>query len=88
MTEDYHRQDHWQAIGPAQNIAREYHLTVTLDLFGWTIVERRWGRIGCKGCSTQNSFPNAALAKRFVAAICRRRATAKGRIGVAYQPIS
>ncbi|MBK6718383.1 MAG: WGR domain-containing protein [Sphingomonadales bacterium] len=40
---------HWQAIDPSRNVARDYHLWVETDLFGWTTVERRWGRIGTKG---------------------------------------
>ncbi|WP_275588806.1 WGR domain-containing protein [Croceicoccus hydrothermalis] len=42
-------QEHWRAQDPERNIAREYHLSVSMDLFGWTIVERQWGRIGSVG---------------------------------------
>ena len=71
----------------ARNIARDYQLTVTLDLFGWTVVERQWGRIGCNGKGARDSFPNAASARRFVDAVRRRRESAKHRIGVAYRSV-
>ncbi len=88
MTEQLECHDHWQAIDPTRNVARDYHLVVTHDLFGWTIVERRWGRIGGKSRETRNSFPNAALAWHFVRTVRRRRASAKDRIGVCYQLLS
>lgn len=79
---EYHL--HLQAIDQVRNIARDYHLTASSDLFGWTIVERRWGRVGAKGQSTRTSFESAHDASRFVTAICRRRASAGRRIGVPY----
>ncbi|MEE4539770.1 MAG: WGR domain-containing protein [Erythrobacter sp.] len=79
--------EHWQAIDPARNIARDYQITATTDLFGWIIVERRWGRIGGKGRVTRASFADADAAERFVARIKARRASAPRRIGAAYRPV-
>ena len=85
MTEPYACSEHWQAVDPERNVARDYRLTVSADLFGWTIVERPWGRIGNAGQRVRDSFPDPASSKRFVAAIRRRRESAKERIGVAYR---
>ncbi|MEO1489839.1 MAG: WGR domain-containing protein [Pseudomonadota bacterium] len=87
MSKPYECREHWQAVDNAQNIARDYRLTATPDLFGWTIVERQWGRIGSRGQSVRDSFPDEASARRFVRAIRQRRASAQERIGVAYRPI-
>ena len=88
MTEPFACRYHWQAVDPERNIARDYRLMVTPDLFGWTIVERQWGRIGSAGQSARDSFSDAASAKRFVAAIRRRRESAEKRIGVAYRALA
>lgn len=87
MTELFACSEHWQAVDPERNIARDYRLTASPDLFGWTIVERQWGRIGSAGQSARDSFSDPASARRFVAAIRRRRKSAKERIGVAYQKV-
>ena len=87
MAKHFECREHWRAVDTARNIARDYQLTVTLDLFGWTVVERHWGRIGCNGKSARDSFPNAASARQFVDAVRRRRGSAKHRIGVAYRPV-
>lgn len=87
MKEQLEYRAHWQAVDRERGIARDYQLIVTLDLFGWTIVERRWGRIGSRGQQTRDSFPNAALATQFADAVRRRRASAKDRIGVEYRLI-
>ncbi|WP_082992806.1 WGR domain-containing protein [Erythrobacter sp. QSSC1-22B] len=79
---------HLQAIDRTRNIARDYHLTASSDLFGWTIVERRWGRIGAKAKSTRTSFECEQDAAEFVTAIRRRRASAGRRIGVSYRPVA
>ncbi|MGB3472079.1 MAG: WGR domain-containing protein [Erythrobacter sp.] len=85
MTENHVCHEHWQAVDPQRGIARDYQLIITQDLFGWTIVERQWGRIGTKGQSIRNSFPDPIRAQRFANTIRRRRASAKSRIGVAYR---
>ena len=78
----------WQARADARNIAREYRIDMSIDLFGWVVVETGWGRIGTKGASRRRAFAQAEDALRFAAAIDQRRATAKQRIGVAYVPCS
>lgn len=78
---------HWQAVDPARNVARDYRLYVTRDLFGWTIVERRWGRIGARGQYIVHSYPNEQSAELIIAAIRKRRERSAKRIGVAYRPV-
>lgn len=80
-------QEHWRARDPERNIARVYHLSVSIDLFGWTIVDRHWGRIGTAGQSRRESFRDIADAERLIASVRRRRASAQKRIGVPYKRI-
>lgn len=79
--------ERWRAVDTERNVARDYELLVTTDLFGWTLVERRWGRIGTSGQSSCSSFSNLAAASRFIASIRRRRGSAQRRIGTAYKRI-
>ena len=44
-------------------MARDYHLWIATDLFGWTTVERRWGRIGTKGQGATLSFADRQQAE-------------------------
>lgn len=78
---------HWQAIDPSRNVARDYHLWVETDLFGWTTVERRWGRIGTKGQEVTTSFLDRGEADTIARQIRARRENAFKRIGVRYQTI-
>ena len=78
---------HWQAIDPSRNIARDYHLRVATDLFGWTTVERRWGRIGSRGQSITMAFDNGGDAELTVKRILQRRQSAVHRIGVGYREL-
>lgn len=87
MTEHGELHEHWRAIDPARNIARDYELLVTTDLFGWTLVERRWGRIGTSGQSTCRSFADRSAAANVVASVRRRRGSAQRRIGTEYRRI-
>lgn len=87
MAQLFECNDHWRAIDERRNIARDYRLSVSVDLFGWFIVERHWGRIGSRGQSVINSFSTRAAAERFVASIRIRRAGAKKRIGVGYERV-
>lgn len=77
---------HWQAIDANRNMARDYHLSISADLFGWIIVEKCWGRIGAKARVQRVSFLKVEDAARAVAAIQQRRASALRRIGVSYNP--
>lgn len=79
--------ERWRAIDIKRNMARDYELLVTTDLFGCTLVERRWGRIGTSGQSSCSSFADRAAASRLIAAIRRRRASAERRLGIEYTRI-
>lgn len=74
------------AIDEARNIRRRYRIAIGRDLFGFTLVETSWGRIGHRGQVTVHAFPDQADALVFVRRTLRRRATAKKRIGVSYVP--
>ena len=77
----------WRAVDPARNIAREYSLRITVDLFGRIVVEQRWGRIGCNGCGKFTSFENADAAERYIARVVARRATSPRRLQTAYREV-
>lgn len=79
--------ERWRAIDAKRNIARDYELLVTTDLFGWTLVERCWGRIGTAGQSNCKSFDTQDAAAHFVASIRQRRGSAHRRLGTAYKRI-
>ena len=79
--ESYRR---WQARDDARNIAREYWVFMSTDLFGWVVVEAGWGRIGTRGASRRLAFAQTEDALRFAGTVAQRRATAKQRIGAAY----
>ena len=80
-----HTPIHLVAIDPTRNIRRRWSVTATRDLFGYVLVETRWGRIGARGRSLIRSFADEAQAARYVAALLARRAGAVWRIGVAYR---
>lgn len=66
------------------NIARAWQLHLQSDLFGWTIVTWRWGRIGRSLTTKSTAFPSAGDAHRFTRKLLARRESAHKRIGVAY----
>lgn len=76
---------HWQAIDPARNIARNYILHTSTDLFGWTVIEQRWGRIGTRGQSKRTAFRDPFFAAQRIREIQSRRANSKARIGMSYR---
>lgn len=78
--------EHWQAVDRKRNIARDYWIVGSRDLFGWYVVERRWGRIGATGRSAISSFADERAALQFIKAIRSRRRRALRRIGVPYSP--
>jgi len=78
---------HWQAIDPSRNVARAYDLWIETDLFGWTTIERRWGRIGSKGRAVTTSYPDRATADVIAQQIRTRRESAIQRIGVRYRAV-
>lgn len=76
-----------EAVDSARNIARRYTIATSEDLFGATIVEFAWGRIGTRGQSRMVSFSKQEEAEHFVRQLLRRRAGARRRIGVAYKEV-
>lgn len=79
---------HLRACDPGKNIARAYMIEVDRDLFGWTIVRWRWGRIGTAGQCRQRAFADDADARKMVGQLLARRRSAPQRIGVAYQVVA
>ena len=77
-----------EAVDPPRIIARRYSVALTKDLFGSSIVEFSWGRIGTRGQSRRVSFAQRRDADRFIARSLRRRAGAPKRIGVAYREVA
>jgi len=75
---------HLTAIDAGKNIHRQYSIETSTDLFGHTIVEWRWGRIGSRGQSRKISFDQKESAKIAVQRLLRRRDSAPKRIGVEY----
>ncbi|OYX47400.1 WGR domain-containing protein [Novosphingobium sp. CECT 9465] len=79
-----------EAKYPALNVARRYVISRSQDLFGVSIVELTWGRIGTRGQGKRLSFADAADAadaEHFIAGLLRRRASATRRIGVPYREV-
>ena len=70
------------------NIHRRYEIARAPDLFGWTLVECRWGRAGGELRSKILAAPTADAADRLVRSVLRKRASAEARIGVAYREVS
>ena len=68
--------------------ARSYLIRAEPDLFGWTVVDRQWGKIGCKGQSKREAFEQREAADRHIRELLRRRSSAHARIGVPYRPVS
>lgn len=79
---------HLRAVDPARNIARDYSIWMSIDLFGDYVVETCWGRIGAKGQRQRRSFPDALSARRHVRAIIRKRRGARKRIGADYRLVA
>lgn len=74
-----------QAIDLSRNIARDYSVDASVDLFGHWVVALHWGRIGTHGQSRRVIFTEQRDAARFVGSVLSRRKSAKKRIGVAYR---
>jgi predicted DNA-binding WGR domain protein len=73
------------AICETANSRRHYHIIYARDLFDHIVVDLHWGRIGTRGQSKSISFAEKPDADKFAAQILRRRASAKKRLGVAYE---
>lgn len=76
-----------EAIDRDRSIARAYRIRATRDLFGHTIVELHWGRIGRRGAGLTVSFACEQAARRFIRRTLAKRASAPARIGVAYSVV-
>jgi hypothetical protein len=76
-----------EAHDPKRNIHRRYEIARTPDLFGWTLVECRWGRAGGELRSKVLAAPTTDAADRLVKSVMRKRASAKSRIGVDYREV-
>jgi predicted DNA-binding WGR domain protein len=73
-----------EAVDDSRNIARAYRVQATRDLFGHTIINLYWGRIGRRGSELTVSFANEEAARRFIQRTLAKRASAPRRIGVTY----
>jgi predicted DNA-binding WGR domain protein len=76
-----------EAVDRSRNIARGYRIRACRDLFGHTIVDLHWGRIGSRGAGLTVSFEDEGAAREFVRRTLAKRASAPQRIGVAYLPV-
>ena len=76
---------HLQAVAPTRNVARDYHIRLSRDLFGFWLVDAAWGRIGGARNGNRHSFADPAQALTHIRALLARRAGAPRRIGVAYR---
>lgn len=76
-----------EALDRDRNVARAYRIMATRDLFGHTIVELRWGRIGRCGTGLTVSFACEEAARRFIRRTLVKRASAPKRIGVSYNVV-
>ena len=77
----------FEARDPSRNLARRYSVVVSRDLFGFTMVDLTWGRIGTSGQHRAHGFQNPEAAAHFLERVLRQRGRAPQRIGVAYQPV-
>ncbi len=77
-----------EARDPRRNIARRYEILQSEDLFGVSIVDVSWGRIGTKGQHRRLSFPDPSAAGKFVNHLLRRRGSAHKRIGASYREVT
>ena len=78
---------HLEARSADGAVARSYSIHAERDLFGWTIVDRQWGRIGGGGRSKREAFEQREAADKHIRELLRRRSSARTRIGVAYCPV-
>jgi hypothetical protein len=77
-----------EAHNAERNIHRRYEIARAPDLFGWTLVECRWGRAGGELRSKILAAPTADAADRLVRSVLRKRAGSVKRIGVEYREVS
>jgi predicted DNA-binding WGR domain protein len=73
-----------EARNPDRNVMRAYRITLSRDLFGAYLVECRFGRIGCYGQGSIQSFDDEGAARAHIEKTLRRRVSAPRRVGVPY----
>jgi predicted DNA-binding WGR domain protein len=56
-------------VDPASNCFRFYRLDIERDLFGQTVLARRWGRLGSYGRSRFDDYPDEEAARAALAAM-------------------
>jgi predicted DNA-binding WGR domain protein len=77
-----------EAHDAARNIHRRYEIARSPDLFGWTLIELRWGRAGSDLRAKILAAPTTDAADMLVRSVLRKRAGARKRIGVAYREVA
>lgn len=77
-----------EAVDRSRNMARAYSIQATRDLFGHTIIELQWGRVGRHGAGLTVSFACEEDAQRFIRKTLAKRASAPRRIGISYNLVS
>ena len=60
-------------IRPDKNERRFYHLEIWPDLFGRTLLVRRWGRIGTSGRQRLDPHPDAGAALNALSQLVRAK---------------
>jgi predicted DNA-binding WGR domain protein len=60
-------------IRPDKNERRFYHLEIWPDLFGRTLLVRRWGRIGTSGRQRLDPHPDAGAALNALSQLARAK---------------
>ena len=60
-------------VRPDLNEQRFYHLEIQLDLFGRTVLIRRWGRIGTSGRQRLEPHPDAGAALNALTKLARSK---------------
>lgn len=73
-----------EAVDRSRNISRAYRIEASRDLFGHTVVDLRWGRIGQREGGLTVSFTDEEAARRFIQRALAKRASSPRRIGIAY----
>lgn len=74
-----------EAHDEKRNIHRRYEIARSPDLFGWTLIELRWGRVGSELRAKVLATPTPEAADKLVRQVLRKREGARKRIGVVYK---
>lgn len=74
---------HLRRIDPSRNMRRFYGLSVQRNLFGEWVLLREWGRIGYRGRSKEDPFPDPGPAHDALNRLARRKLR-RGYLAVIY----